>query len=47
MYYEEKHDEVGNWYWRGTPDGEWQPFTVAMLCKKIEQLHEMLADVNR
>jgi hypothetical protein len=34
MYYEETQIN-GLWHWRGTPDGEWQPFDTARLQSKL------------
>ena len=41
MHYEEKC-ENGHWYWRGTPDGAWLPFTVEMLEQKAIRAEKML-----
>ena len=36
MFYEEKCVN-GMWYWRGTPDGEWNEFTVSDLRNKLSE----------
>jgi hypothetical protein len=41
MYYKEKC-ENGYWFFKHTLNGEWQPFTVEMLNKKIMQLENEL-----
>lgn len=47
MYYEERYvRDWGNWYYRHTPKGEWLPFTVEMLCRKIEQMQALLPAVS-
>lgn len=41
MFYEDKFED-GQWWCRGTPRGDWKPFTVADYCYKIKRLQAEL-----
>ena len=36
MYYEEKFED-GFWWWRGTPNGNWEKFSEAKLYHKLAE----------
>jgi hypothetical protein len=44
MYYEEIQNELGQWYWRGTPDGNWVKFDYEKLEAKVNELTGRLAE---
>lgn len=44
MYYEEMQDEMGAWYWRGTPSGDWVKFDYERLEAKANELAGRLAE---
>lgn len=46
MFYEEKC-ERGKWFWRGTPDGEWQEFSRDNMYAKLTEVTELFSQAKR
>lgn len=50
MYFEEKLID-GWWYWRGTPDGDWQRMTAEQLNSRLKdyyrEVEKLRAEVAR
>ena len=43
MYYEERVIQ-GFLHWRDTPEGDWQPFTKAMLQQRIDEVQDRASE---